>query len=234
MSNAQYDPSKVTIHPGVRLGRDVVIHDFCIIGLPPRGAKPGERETIIGDGAVVRPFTTIYSGVTIGKNFQSGQGLMIREENVIGDDTSIGTNCLIEIGNRIGSHVRIHGGAGLEHATIEDHVILGPYVVTVTDPHPSCPRYRECLGGATVRRYARIGAMVVLSPGVTVGRNCLVGSGTQVTRDVPDNSVVVGRRGGRVAKRIEELECFKGFYPRAYAWDPPEMFDASLFPKPKA
>ena len=140
MGKARFNPDKVTIHPGVRLGEDVVIHDYCIIGMPPRGSEPGDKKTVIGDGAVIRPFTTIYAGVTIGRNFQSGQGISIREDNVIGDDSSLGTLCIIEIGNRIGNHVRIHGGSGLEHTTIEDHVLIGPNVFFVSDPHPACPR----------------------------------------------------------------------------------------------
>jgi UDP-3-O-[3-hydroxymyristoyl] glucosamine N-acyltransferase len=102
MGEARYSQDKVTVYPGVRLGKDVLIHDFCVIGLPPRGSQPGERETVIGDGAVIRPFTTIYGGVDIGKNFQAGQGVSIREDNVIGDDSSVGTQSILEIGNRIG------------------------------------------------------------------------------------------------------------------------------------
>ena len=40
---------------------------------------------MIGDRAVIRPFTTIYAGVTIGQDFQTGQGASIRDDNVIGD-----------------------------------------------------------------------------------------------------------------------------------------------------
>jgi acetyltransferase-like isoleucine patch superfamily enzyme len=232
MGEARYSQDKVTVYPGVRLGKDVVIHDFCVIGLPPRGSQPGERETVIGDGAVIRPFTTIYGGVDIGKNFQAGQGVSIREDNVIGDDSSLGTQSILEIGNRIGNHVRIHSMSAMEHTTIEDHAMIGPNVLFLSDPHPPCPRYMECVLGPTVKRYARIGAGVIVSPGVTIGENCLIGSGAVVRKDIPPNSLALGspaRRRGR----IEQLECFKGFYPRAYSWDPPELFDPSILPEPK-
>jgi len=233
MSEPRFDPAKVTIHPGVKLGRDVVIHDFCVIGIPPRGRQAGELPTVIGDGSVIRPFTTIYAGVRTGRKFRTGQGASIRENNVIGEDTSVGTLCILEVGNRIGNHVRIHGGSGFEHTTIEDHVIIGPNVFGVSDPHPACPRYLECVLGPTIKRYSRIGGSVVLNPGAVVGENSLVGSGTVVNGEVPPNTVFFGHPG-KPRRRIETLECFKGFYSRAYEWDPPELFDASLFPKPKA
>jgi acetyltransferase-like isoleucine patch superfamily enzyme len=176
---------------------------------------------------VIRPFTTIYAGVTTGRNFQTGQGASIREDNLIGDDCSVGTQCILEIGNRIGNHVRIHGGSGLEHTTVEDHVIIGPNVFFVSDPHPACPRYTECVLGPTVKRYTRIGGSVVVNPGVTIGENCLIGSGAVVTRDIPPNTVAAGSPA-RERIRIERLKCFKGFYPHAYSWDPPELFDQEL------
>ncbi len=77
----------------------------------------------------------------------------MREDNVAGDDVSIGTNAVLEFGNRIGSRVRIHSGCFLEMTTIEDDVFVGPNTVFTDDPHPAnCPRYRECKGGALVHR----------------------------------------------------------------------------------
>ena len=233
MSQHQYDPAKVTIHPGVKFGKDVVIHDFCVIGMPPQGAKPGEAELIIGDGSVIRPFSTLYGGSQIGARFQCGQGVTIREDNLIGDDCSLGTGSVLEIGNRLADWVRIHTYTSMGHVTIEERALIGPYIVFLDDPHPQCPRYKECVGGATVKRYARIGAGCVVNPGVIIGENCLVGSGTLVNKDVPPNVIFTGQKDGSL-KRIEELRCFKDFYSRAYEWDPPELFDPSISPKPKA
>ena len=67
----------------------------------------------------------------------------------------------------------------------------------------------------------------MVNPGVTIGENCLVGSGAVVSRDIPPNSVAVGSPA-RARGRIEKLQCFKGFYSRAYEWDPVELFDPDL------
>jgi acetyltransferase-like isoleucine patch superfamily enzyme len=156
----------------------------------------------------------------MGERFQTGQGASIREDNVLGDDVSIGTNTVLEFGNRIGNRVRIHSGCFLEMVTIEDDVFVGPNVVFTDDPHPmGCAHYTECRGGATVRRLARIGANSTILPGVVIGENALVGAGSVVVHDVPDGTVVVGNPA-RVIRRVDELVCDAGFYDRPYVWPP--------------
>jgi len=208
------------IAPGVTLGEGCDLQPPCVLGKPPRGCQIGERELLIGADAVVRPFTTLYAGSVIGARLQTGQGASIREDNVLGDDVSIGTNAVLEFGNRIGNRVRIHSGCFLEMVTIEDDVFVGPNVVFTDDPHPmGCPRYTECRGGATVRRLARIGANSTILPGVVIGENALVGAGSVVVDDVPDGTVVAGNPA-RFIRRVEELTCEAGFYSRPYSWPP--------------
>jgi acetyltransferase-like isoleucine patch superfamily enzyme len=168
---------------------------------------------------VIRPFTTIYAGTTIGAGFQSGQGASIREDNIIGDDVSVGTNAVLEYGNRIGDHVRIHSGCFLEQVTVGNHVFLGPHVVFTDDPHPACPRYTDCKGGPVVEDLVKIGANATLLPGVKVGRNSLVGAGAVVASDVPPDVVVAGSPA-RVVKKIDELTCWPGHFERPYVWEP--------------
>ena len=105
-----------------------------------------------GPDAVIRSHAVVYAGTTIGARFNAGHGALVREDNVLGDDVSVGTNAALEFGNRIGDRVRIHTGCFLESCVVEDDVFLGPHVVFTDDPHPMCPRYRDCVGGATVRR----------------------------------------------------------------------------------
>jgi len=46
-----------------------------------------------------------------------------------------------------------------------------------------------------------IGGNVVVLPGVTIGNNCVIGAGSIVTKDIPDNSLAVGNPC-RVIKKL--------------------------------
>lgn len=209
-----------TLFSNVRLGRDCVLEPPVIVGKPPRGKEDGELETVLGNGCTIRSFTVIYAGTTIGNAFQTGHGALVREGNVIGDNCSVGTNAVLEFDNTIGSFVRIHSGAFLEMVTIKDYVFIGPNVVFTDDPHPmGCPKFKECVKGATVMEFARIGANSTILPGVVVGRNSLVGAGSVVVKDVEEGTVVAGAPA-KVIGKVADLKCRMGFFDRVYDWEP--------------
>ncbi|MGC2061574.1 MAG: DapH/DapD/GlmU-related protein [Thermodesulfovibrionales bacterium] len=206
----------------VEIGEGTIIDVPSIIGKPPRGSEEGDLLLRIGRSGHIRPFTTLYAGSSMGDYFQTGQGVSVREDNVIGNNVSVGTNSVLEFGNRIGDFSRIHSSCFMEMVTIGKHVFVGPNVVFTDDLHPmGCPRYKECKGGAVVEDYARIGANSTILPGVRIGRNSLVGAGSVVTRDVPPGSVVTGNPA-KVIKNIDDLTCSMGFFEKPYVWPPYE------------
>lgn len=195
--------------PHVTLGADATIGDFCILGEPPRGKKPGELETRIGARAVIRSHTVIYAGNTIGDDFQTGHGALVREENRIGNNVSIGSHTIIEHHVKIGNNVRLHSNVFVpEFSVLEDDCWLGPSVVVTNARYPRSKNVKEQLRGATIKRGAKIGANATLLPGVVIGENALVGAGAVVTRDVPAGAVVAGNPA-RVVKRVEEIEEYR-------------------------
>ncbi|MBM3253428.1 MAG: transferase [Candidatus Omnitrophica bacterium] len=207
------------IYPNVNIGKGSKVYGPCVLGKTPRDEKGGFYLTI-GENSIIRPFTTIYLGNEIGSYFQSGQGVSIREGNKIGDHVSIGTNSAIEFDNVIGHHTRIHSGCFVEMCNIGNHVFIGPNTVFTDDPHPmNCPRYKDCLKGAMVLDRARIGANCTILPGVTIGFDSLVGAGSVVTKDVPNNTVVAGNPA-RVINSVDKLKCAPGFFKRPYLWEP--------------
>jgi acetyltransferase-like isoleucine patch superfamily enzyme len=205
------------IHPNVHIGKGTHVEEGCEIGHPPRGKQSGELSTTIGGGGVIRSGTVIYAGTTIGDGFNSGHGAMIRENNVIGDRCSVGTHAVLEAGNKVGDDTRIHSQCFLEHVTLGNRVFLGPGVVFTDDPHPVCPRYLDCVLGATVEDDVSIGGNATILPGVKIGAGSLVGAGAVVTRDVAAGTVV-GGNPARLLKQVKELVCFKGFFERPYVW----------------
>ena len=76
--------------------------------------------------------------------------------------------------------------------TIEDGVMLGPEVGLFTVNHE--PRNIRVIMTKEIhiKKNAWIGARVNILPGVTIGENAIIGTGSVVTKDVPDNCVVVG------------------------------------------
>ena len=205
------------IHPNVEIGEGTVVQEGAIVGEPPRGKQPGELVTRIGSGGIIRSGTVIYAGATIGDRFQTGHGSLVREDNVIGDDCSVGTNAVLEAGNRVGNGTRIHSGCFLEHTTVGQRVFIAPNVVFTDDPHPMCPRYLDCVLGATVEDDVSIGANATILPGLKIGAGSLVGAGSVVTKNVEAGSVVAGNPAVRV-KDVDQLVCFKGYFERPYVW----------------
>jgi acetyltransferase-like isoleucine patch superfamily enzyme len=193
------------IYPGVELGLDSEVEEYCILGAVPRGYAPGDLLTIIGPGACIRSHTVIYAGNKIGRNFQTGNKVNIRESNEIGDNVSIGTLSVIEHHVTIGNNVRIHTQVFVpEYSILEDGAWLGPNVVLTNAKYPLSPGAKASLRGPIIKRGAKLGANATVLPGVMIGENALVGAGSVVVKSVPDDAVVVGNPA-RIIKQISEL-----------------------------
>ena len=81
--------------------------------------------------------------------------------------------------------------------TIGDYVYMGPNCNIFTPCHPIHHELRkekvtEYALPVTVGSHSWIGGDVVITPGVTIGENCVIGVGSVVTKDIPDNSIAVG------------------------------------------
>lgn len=61
----------------------------------------------------------------------------------------------------------------------------------------------DVFGPITVGDNTNIGWNVIILPGVNIGKNCVIGAGAVVTKDIPDNSVAVGVPA-RVIETVDE------------------------------
>ncbi|MAM04459.1 MAG: N-acetyltransferase [Flavobacteriales bacterium] len=155
----------------------------------------------------------VDENVTIGRNSKIWHFSHIQSNSQIGDNCSIGQN--VNIGNnvKIGSNVKIQNNVSVyEGVELEDYVFCGPSMVftNVKLPRSEFPqRGTEFYSKTLVKKSASIGANATIVCGVTIGMYALIGSGTVVTKDVPDFALVVGNPGkviGWVDKKGDRLE----------------------------
>lgn len=102
--------------------------------------------------------------------------------------------------------------------TIGKNVMCGPNVTFATPLHPLLPEQRnarlqedgkmadiEYGASITVGDNCWLASNVTVCPGVTIGNNCVIGAGSVVTHDIPENSLAVGVPA-KVLRKITEKD----------------------------
>lgn len=111
--------------------------------------------------------------------------------NVIGEGSNIMTGTVITNDVMIGKGVLINLNCTIGHDTkVDDFTELSPGV------HIS--------GNCTIGKYCNIGTNATILPKLTIGKNVIIGAGSVVTKDVPDNCLVVGIPA-TIKKELPEL-----------------------------
>lgn len=112
-------------------------------------------------------FTVSHSSSVIAKTATIGIGSFLAAQCVIAPDVIIGRHCIIN------------------HSAVIDHdCVIGDF----THIAPNA-----CLsGGVKIGSGVLVGAAAVILPGVSVANNVIIGAGAVVTKNIPDNVVVVG------------------------------------------
>ncbi len=131
----------------------------------------------IGSGTRIWAFAHVLSGAVIGRDCNLCDHTFFENDVIIGDRVTIKCGVQVWDGVRIG-----------------DDVFVGPNATFTNDRFP---RSKQHLASAQrprtiVRQGASIGANATILPGLTIGERAMVGAGAVVTRDVPDDSIVVG------------------------------------------
>jgi len=197
------ESGNVKIYGRSSIGTNAIMGDGVIIGYPTanilkRAASSGEdikemdfKGAVIGDNAVIRSNTTIYTDVEIGNNLRTGHNVLIREDTTMGNDVLIGTNTILDGRTIIGNNVSIQGNVYIPlNVVIEDHVFIGPCAVLTNDKYPI--RTKSDLKGPILRRGASVGANSTILPGVEIGEGAMVAAGALVTKNVPPWKLAIG------------------------------------------
>jgi sugar O-acyltransferase (sialic acid O-acetyltransferase NeuD family) len=100
-------------------------------------------------------------------------------------DTKIGVGCNILSGVRISNSVSVGKGCIIYYNSIITHdCVIGDFV----EISPSV----NILGRVEISSYTHVGSNSTILPGIQIGKNSVIGAGSVVTKDVPDNVMVVG------------------------------------------
>ncbi len=132
---------------------------------------------------------------SVSKNAQIGDNVKIWNFAYVGDNVKIEKN--VKIGSlahidydvHIGENTMIEGLVYIPPLSrIGKNVFIGPGAALTNDPYPPS----EKLIGVEIGDGVIIGARSVIKAGVRIGENSVVAMGAVVTKDVEDNTVVMG------------------------------------------
>ena len=145
-------------------------------------------------------FLSIAPDVRLGENVKLAKFINLYG-CVIGDNTKLGTFVEVQKNATVGKNCKISSHSFVcEGVTIEDNVFIGHGVMFINDLYPRATAGDGSLQTEAdwkvertlVRKGASIGSGATILANLTIGENALVGAGSVVTRDVPDNAVVAG------------------------------------------
>ncbi|MBZ9662168.1 WxcM-like domain-containing protein [Mesorhizobium sp. ESP-6-4] len=129
----------------------------------------------VGNGTRIWAFAHVLPGAVIGANCNICDHVFIENDVSVGDDVTIKSGVQLWDGVRLGNRV-----------------FVGPNATFTNDRFPRSKHYPEQFLQTIVEDGASIGANATILPGITIGRQAMIGAGAVVTKNVPANAVVVG------------------------------------------
>ena len=204
----------VVIYPHTVIKKGTEIYDHCVLGKLPTSPGNTSRELkstyaplVIGENCVLCPGVVLYAGTQIGNNNLLGDFCAIREECCIGNNCIISRNVSVNYNTRIGNNTKIMDNSHITgNMVIGNNVFISVLVATTNDNTMGRTEYNEDhVKGATIGDRVTIGAAANILPGVNIGENVIVGASALVTKDIPDNKVVMGVPA-RIVRDVNETE----------------------------
>jgi UDP-2-acetamido-3-amino-2,3-dideoxy-glucuronate N-acetyltransferase len=136
---------------------------------------------------------------SIGNNSVIWQFVIILPGAVIGKNCNINAYCFLENDVIVGNNVTLKCGVYLwDGIVLEDNVQIGPNVAFTNDLYPRAKQAFN-VSKTFIRHGASIGANATLIGGITIGKYALIGAGSVVTKNVPDNTLWYGNPARHVA-----------------------------------
>ena len=131
--------------------------------------------TTVGRGTRIWAFAHVLPGATLGTDCNICDHVFIENDVIVGDRVTVKSGVQLWDGVRLGNDV-----------------FVGPNATFTNDKYPRSRQWQAKVIVTKISDGASIGANATIMPGITVGRNAMVGAGSVVTKDVPPNAVVYG------------------------------------------
>ncbi|MDE2691969.1 MAG: NTP transferase domain-containing protein [Acidobacteriota bacterium] len=193
------DPESVWIDAGVTVGADSILHpNVTLLGASSVGsgctvhAGAWIRDSVLGDGVEVLPYS-VLDGARVAADCTIGPFARLRPEAVLEDGAKVGN--FVEVKKAtLGPGVKASHLAYLGDASVGAGANIGAGVITCN--YDGKKKSRTVIGEG-----AFVGSDCILVAPVEVGAGAYTGAGSVITKDVPDESLAVGRARQKNLKR---------------------------------
>ena len=168
------DPETVYFSSDTKIGKDVTIHPFVIIG----------NNVVIGNNTEIFAFSHIED-CKIGNEVSIGPYARVRPGTKLSNKTKIGN--FVEIKNS-----KVSEGTKVNHLTYVGDTVIGKKVNvgagTITCNYDGSSKFKTI-----IKDNVFVGSNTSLVAPLVVGKNAYIGSGSTITQNVTENSLAIER-----------------------------------------
>jgi bifunctional UDP-N-acetylglucosamine pyrophosphorylase / glucosamine-1-phosphate N-acetyltransferase len=192
------DPSRIDVRGDLHFGSDVEIEvnvifkgDVVLGNNVTIGANCIIEDSVLEDGVSVQDFTTV-TGSHVGAASRLGPYARVRPGSRIGAACQIGN--YVETKNvTMGEGCKINHHSFVGDATLGDRVIIGAGTIT-------CNHDGKGNTATVIEDEAYVGSGVMLIAPIRIGRSSMIAAGSNITKDVPANTLAICRTKELVLK----------------------------------
>ncbi|MGA2654983.1 MAG: bifunctional UDP-N-acetylglucosamine diphosphorylase/glucosamine-1-phosphate N-acetyltransferase GlmU [Gammaproteobacteria bacterium] len=185
------DPNRLDIRGKVTIGQDVIIDINVIVegevfigNNTTIGANCILRDVHIGENVNIKPFSIIENSI-IENNCIIGPYARIRPDCHLHQDVHVGN--FVELKkSHLGSGTKVNHLSYVGDSEVGENVNVG--AGTITCNYDGVAKHKTI-----IKSGAFIGSNSALVAPVIVGENAVIGAGTVLTKDAPDQQLTVGR-----------------------------------------
>lgn len=209
------DPDLAWVGPDVKISRDVTIHpQVTLMGKTVLGedvevlSGSHLEDSAVGEGSIIGPHTRLYA-MTVGRGCTMDETIAYGSQ--VDDDATTGPRAYLRPGTHLcegakaGTHVEIKKstigkGSKVPHLSYIGDTTMGENINvgagSITCNYDGKNKHATTIGDDTF-----IGSDTMMVAPVNIGSNVVVGAGSVITRDIPDDALAVARAREKIYEK---------------------------------